>query len=318
MPNSVQHISIEQWTALIEKGSYPRHFQADFIAEFAKAYNLQYSIFHTKSLAWLVYHKGRNARMESHFFEQIIWQDSLATSAQIASDASSILIELKKHFDALDIKMPINWSDTAILHKAGFSTKAYQTIIVPIIRPLRFSENVRRMLKKAQAEGYRVDEILSPAVEIEAHIEDMIKNGIPKKHQQALHHWISYCQNIGYLKVFAMYNAEGVIKGSVLMLDDVLMQEAYLLSIKSDSGIGQSPLYDHFIRHFQKKQYRQIDLWGGNIPSVANFKLKWDSEAWPYFIAKYRKNPAIDYLTSLLKSSLKLFLKQLDFSTKGR
>jgi hypothetical protein len=318
MANSVQRISIEQWSAILQQGIYPRHFQADFVLAFAEAYELQYSIFHTPTLAFLVYHKGKNARMESHFFEQIIWQDPAASAIALQSDAKSLLDELKNHFDAIDLKMPINWTDEQILHQAGYGTKGYQTIIVPIHRPLRYSENVRRMLKKAEAEGYYVQDLPSAEQEIQAHIHEMIKNGIPKKHQQALQHWISYCHNIGYLKVFALYTAEGIIKGSALMLDDAELKEAYLLSIKSVEGIGQSPLYAHFIAYFQNKQYHQIDLWGGNIPSIANFKLKWDTEARPYFIANYRKNPAIDRLMSILKSSIKFSLKQLDFSTKGR
>ena len=313
---NVHKITLEEWEYRREQNPMSVATSTAFIKSYTESYEVEYSIYSVEKdfqvlLAIIIFHKGRDAKSFTHFFNTPFYK-KVDLSDDLMNEAfESLLITLKKDFNAIDLKLSARNVNTSVFKSWDFHPKRYQTYVIDLAKELKYSLNIRRMLKKATLEGFYVRLIENNSDIIQLQINDMLDKGIPTKHAEPIRRWIQTLNEIGAIKAFVLYDADRKMQGSCLIVDDKELSAAYLLSIFSRSGIGQSPLYDAFIQHFKSKNYSVIDLWGGNIPSIAQFKAKWDSDVEYYYVLSYRKYPYIARSIVSIKGIIKNLLKRV-------
>lgn len=267
-------------------------------------------------LSFPVLHKGRDARLTTHFFYQAIIKHAEFSDRKFIELWELIILRLKADFDAIDFKLPPYAHDIRPFTWAGFGHKVYYTATLSLEQDLAYSENIRRSVKKGLKAGLSVRAQSFHSEVLSAQLLDMQKNGLSKQEAPIVAMWLAELSKLHHTVFFELLTEEDVLIGSAIFLQDA--QEAYLIAVtggEEQSG-GQAFLYDQAFAYFKSKGIRKIDLLGANIPSVAIYKSKLGAETESYVILKYRKYRVSSFITEFCKSSIKNVLKSFRFINK--
>jgi hypothetical protein len=292
-----------------------------FISSIAEAYQKSicvYTIYNDdKPLFSLpVLYTNRDAKLPTHFFYQAIIP-YVAMSERIFINAWELLIlELKKDFDAIDLKLAPYAEDIRPFTWAGFGHKIYYTASIDLGEDPNYSENIRRSIKKAIKSGLSVRIPTYSEKITDAQLHDMQKNGLGAQELSKVRYWMKELAGQSALVQFELLDAEQNNIGSSIYLYDA--KQAYLIGVMGgteESG-GQAYLYDQAFAYFKSKGIQYIDLLGANIPSIAIYKSKLGAEAKQYSMVSYRKYKLLAFTEQFVKRSIKAVLKSFRIINK--
>lgn len=262
-----------------------------------------------------IIHHQRNASLVTHFFYQAIPLNLQLSDVQFKESWKLLISTLKEDFDSIDFKFAPYVEDISPFLTAGFEQEIRYTSILNLQVFPKYSENVRRSLKKASKHNLNVHVHQYHKEIISEQIQDMLKYGLGKKHALKFPIWFEYLSNQKSTLIFELRDEKHRI-GSALYLYD--KEQAYLIATmggQEESG-GQAYLYDRAFNHFQEMGLKQVDLLGANIPSVALYKSKLGGELHPYFMVSYRKHKIRAKIQANIKAFAKRMLKSFGFINK--
>ncbi len=292
-----------------------------FLESIAKAYHKNicvYTVFDKEKplLSLPLLYNGRDARLCTHFFYQAIILHSEFTERTFINLWELIILELKKDFDAIDLKLAPYAQDIRPFTWAGFGHKIYYTATVSLENELNYSENIRRSIKKALKAGASIRTHSYSETITDVQLADMYNNGLGAKELPKVKAWLKDLSELKNVVQFELLNAEQENIGSSIYLYD--KEQAYLISVMggTEEYGGQAYLYDQAFAYFKAKEIRNIDLLGANIPNIAIYKSKLGAETQSYTILSYRKYYLIAFLNTYIKKNIKKLLKSIRIINK--
>lgn len=312
------------WSDYIQQGlpaSESLFNSNSFITNIAEAYHKNirvYTVYDKEKplLSLPILHKGRDARLNTHFFYQsIILHDAFSERSFITS-WELIILELKKDFDAIDLKLAPYAQDIRPFTWAGFGHKIYYTATLNLCKEFNYSENIRRSIKKGvKAEASVRMQAYSQEI-TDAQLADMRNNGLGAKELPKVQHWLKALAEIQHVMQFELLDAQRQVIGSSIYLYDA--QQAYLISVMggTDEYGGQAYLYDQAFVYFKSIGITSIDLLGANLPNIAIYKSKLGAEAQSYTLVSYRKHFLRAFISQYIKQNLKKLLKSIRIINK--
>lgn len=262
-----------------------------------------------------ILHSGRDASLTTHFFYQAIRLSDKFSEEYFQKSWSELIQELKNDFDSIDIKFAPYVEDISPFTYKGFEYIKRKTSVVDLLDFPKYSENVKRSLKKANAHQLLVHTHINNSEIISEQVKDMLKYGLGKKHADKFPIWFNGLLNAGSAIIFELKENNARIGSSLYLFDK---EQAYLIATMGgteESG-GQAYLYDQAFRYFRELGLKRVDLLGANIPSVAMYKSKLGGEIQEYFQVSYRKYKTLSRISSILKALAKRMLKSIRFINK--
>lgn len=287
---------------------------AAFLSCIAKAYQKDirvYTIYDKENpiISLPILHNGRDAKLCTHFFYQAIHKHADFSERTFINSWELIILELKKDFDAIDLKLAPYAEDIRPFTWAALGHKIYYTATVDLTKEFSYSENIRRSIKKGIKAGASVRSHTYSQEVTNAQLTDMRNNGLGAKELPKVQHWLTALSAQQHVVQFELLDTEQhVIGSSIYLYDD---EQAYLISVMggTDEYGGQAYLYDQAFVYFKSKGIKSIDLLGANIPNIAIYKSKLGGETQSYTIISYRKYFLFAFLSQFFKKSLKKLLK---------
>jgi|GEM_PF-4802118 len=262
-----------------------------------------------------ILHTRRDASLTTHFFYQAIRLNDMFSEEYFQKSWSLLIQELKDDFNSIDIKFAPYVEDINPFIDKGFEYIKRKTSVVDLIDFPKYSENVKRSLKKANTHELLVHTHNNHSEIISEQVKDMLKYGLGKKHADKFPIWFEGLLNSGSAIIFELKENNQRIGSSLYLFDK---EQAYLIATmggKEESG-GQAYLYDQAFRYFKDLGLKSADLLGANIPSVAMYKSKLGGEIQEYYQVSYRKYKIISRISSILKALAKRMLKSIRFINK--
>ena len=266
-------------------------------------------------ISFPILHHRRDASLTTHFFYQAILLSNKFSLQYFQETWSKLILELKNDFDSIDIKFAPYVEDISPFTNEGFEYIQRKTSVVDLVDFPKYSENVRRSLKKANSHHLAVTSHTNHSEIISEQVKDMLKYGLGKKHADKFPIWFEGLLRNGSAIIFELIENNNRIGSSLYLFDK---EQAYLIATmggREESG-GQAYLYDQAFRHFREMGLKRADLLGANIPSVALYKSKLGGEFQEYYQVSYRKYKTIARISSILKALAKRMLKSIRFINK--
>lgn len=266
-------------------------------------------------ISFPILHSGRDASLTTHFFYQTIRLSDRFSEEYFQKSWSELIQELKNDFISIDIKFAPYVEDISPFTDKGFESIKRKTSVVDLIDFPKYSENVKRSLKKANSHQLEVHIHVNHSEIILEQVKDMLKYGLGKKHADKFPIWFEGLLNVGSAIIFELKENNQRIGSSLYLLDK---EQAYLIATmggKEESG-GQAYLYDQAFRYFRELGIKRADLLGANIPSVAMYKSKLGGEIQEYYQVSFRKHKTLSQISSILKALTKRMLKSIRFINK--
>ncbi len=290
-------------------------FNSDaFLSSIAKAYQKDicvYTVYDKEKpqLSLPVLHNGRDARLCTHFFYQSIILHNEFSERSFINIWELIILELKKDFDAVDLKLAPYAEDIRPFTWAAWGHKIYYTATIDLTKEFNYSENIRRSIKKGVKAGLSVKTHAYSQSITDAQLADMQQNGLSKAELPKVQQWLKDLAGLQNVVQFELLDAEQHCIGSSIYLVD--QKQAYLISVMggTEETGGQAYLYDQVFSYFKTKGILEIDLLGANIPNIAIYKSKLGGETKSYTIISYRKYFLLSFLSQFIKLTLKKLLK---------
>ncbi len=266
-------------------------------------------------ISFPILHSGRNASLTTHFFYQAIRLSDKFSEENFQKSWSELIQELKSDFTSIDIKFAPYVEDISPFTNKGFEYVKRKTSVVNLVDFPKYSENVKRSLKKAHTHQLLVKPHTSHSDIITEQVKDMLKYGLGKRHAEKFSVWFESLLKAGSAIIFELVQNNQRIGSSLYLFDK---EQAYLIATmggKEESG-GQAYLYDQAFRYFREKGIKRADLLGANIPSIAMYKSKLGGEIQEYYQVSYRKHKTLSRISSILKALAKRMLKSIRFINK--
>lgn len=266
-------------------------------------------------ISFPILHSGRNASLTTHFFYQAIRLSDKFSEEYFQQSWSELIQELKSDFTSIDVKFAPYVVDISPFINKGFEYIKRKTSVVDLIDFPKYSENVKRSLKKAHTHQLIVHSHTRNSDIISEQVNDMLKYGLGKRHAEKFFVWFDSLLNAGSAIIFELVQNNQRIGSSLYLFDK---EQAYLIATmggKEESG-GQAYLYDQAFRYFKDLGLKRADLLGANIPTVAIYKSKLGGEIQEYYQISYRKYKTLSRISSILKALAKRMLKSIRFINK--
>ena len=257
-------------------------------------------------LALPIFHRNRNASLVTHFFYHAIYFNNKISERKKIESFNLLASSLIKHFDKIDLKLEPQLHDMRAFAWNAYESNTYYSYHLNLSLELNYSENINRQLKKFN-KIYKVERIAKFDNElIDAHIRDMVKNGLGKAEAIQVKQWMRDFFDLNILDIFKMTDEHEVEQGSAIYIKD--KSTAYLIAVMSNNS-SQALLYDKVIEHYRLENITEIDLLGANIQNVAIYKSQFDAKLISYHIVSYRKNKVWESIKKVIKHKIKSIYK---------
>lgn len=286
-----------------------------FLDRLASAYGLQLRFFGYKDQKYTSYIlaafiRGKKIVLPTHFFYSAFIINTGLRDFTLNDHLQKGLLQLKKEFSGIELKLTPAVQDIRSFKQSGFQQQVYYTYYKDL-GDLHYSDNVNRILKKDRsAYSFHINGETSKS--IAANVEQILLFGAGKKEKQPVQDWLGFLLSSGQALSFEVFHEEKGFQGSAIMGIDP--EQAYLLMIHTTAAAAadgaQVALYDYVFHTLKGRGLKRVDLLGGNIPSIAQFKSKLNAEAVPYFTVNYQRFRLFQQFRSLLKKKLKSLIRK--------
>lgn len=300
------------WNSLIEKNQINDLFYlSSYHDVLALHYNCNCSYYqvHDNSdvlIAIPIFHRKKDATLITHFFYHAIYFNPILSERKKIEAFDLLASSLIKYYDKIDFKLEPKCQDVRAFVWNGYNSNTYYSYHLNLNEELNYSENINRQLKKYN-KIYKVEKLNDYDEHIiEAHVHDMVKNGLGKSEAGKVKAWMFDFQKLGILNVFKMQDEQGVDQGSAIYIND--KNTAYLIAVMSNNS-SQALLYDRVFEYYRSLKINHIDLLGANIQNVAVYKSQFDAKLISYHIVSYRKNKVWESIKKAIKLKIKSIYK---------
>lgn len=312
MPLQFSLVNKSVWNTLIEKNQLNDLFYQTYYHEIlSKHYACECSYYqvhdHTETLVALpIFHRKKDASLITHFFYHAIYFNNTLSERKKIEAFDLLASSLISYYDKIDFKLEPRCNDVRAFVWNGYESNTYYSYHLNLNDDLNYSENINRQLKKFN-KIYKVEKLEKFNVKlIDAHIRDMVKNGLGKVEFEKVRGWMSDFYDQGLLDVFEMKDENGEEQGSAIYIYD--KNSAYLIAVMSNNS-SQALLYDKVFEYYRSLNIQHIDLLGANIQNVAVYKSQFDAKLISYHIVSYRKNKVWETIKKVIKNKIKSIYK---------
>jgi hypothetical protein len=310
----LSELTEDQWKDLIKKQNINNLFmETDFTALISASFGGVPRYFYIENdsrfiAAFIGYETGRKLVLPIHYFYSGFAINHTLKDFHINDPLVEALNLLKKRYTRIQFKLPPEIQDIRAFKQCNFRYDTYYTYVKDLSN-LDFNTNISRDIKKA--EKYGVETVVDKDfhTSFDKHYYSLMKYGMGKKDADKTRIFLEKLKDTTYLNyITAFYEQKN--SGSAFLLH--YFPNAYLLMIDSDEEVAkigvQTSIYNHFFNFYKEKGYTHLDLWGGNIPSIATFKSRWNTELRSYYIVEYSRIPLWDELLKYVKKFIKTII----------
>jgi hypothetical protein len=312
MNNIIREVDYQSWSEIVEINNFSIFFNLEYLKSIELSYrvSLKFYVGITNDklhFATAIFHQNKKVVIPEYFSINPYWIDkdlSEVSQLTLQKDFLRILIfefkniVIKFNTDILDLR-PFKW--------AGFDVELKYTYQKSTVEKV-FEKNIHRHYKKATEKFNLISEICSVnQINWESH-QSLFKTFYLNENKiENIYKWLKILDLKDLLLSMNVLDDKKKIVGSVIILLDKITSTGYLLFIESSKSSIQSEINAFLYIEVQKQLLIQnikiFDYLGANIPSIANYKSRFNPELKPYYIVKYKKK-YFDFLT-ILKAFLK-------------
>lgn len=313
----LKELTSSEWNAWVEQQPWvPIQANVNFIELIASVYHVNPHYYlveykETYTAAFAVFVKGNKIVLPTHFFYSAFFINPDLKNSVINKSLRTAIYELKKRYTSIQLKLPPEFTDIRIFQWNGFKINILYTFYKVLNELNDYSENLRRNLKKIENENLETKVNSTEEYSLKRNLRQAQSYGMSVKAIKLLSQLVSGMSAKNMLTEFTIFKEDENIASAFLFHD---ARRAYLMMINSDEKWGdlnpQTKLYHDFFTYFQSKQLVEVDLLGANIPSVSEFKSKFNVKLMPYYYVEYQKFETIHNIKNYFKKKLKKVLKK--------
>lgn len=271
-----------------------------FVKSLCRVFDLKarYFVFEQKGsirLSFLALCKGKAIVQPIHFYYSAFWIAPELSQLHSMNFCTEFIGQLKKHFSCIDLRLPPQYSDIRPYLWNGFSVTNNYTYIKDLTR-LNYSSSVQRNIKQAQklALSLRCERLNEASEQLNADVFDALGT-VPQKRKAQIAALMRALDEQGLLRCFNCYADTELLASQQVFLDFV-NKKAYLVLLSRQTkqhGQNVHALLHHFLfEHLQSLGYLRLDLMGGDLRGIADFKTSLKADLQPHFTLKYRSSVA--------------------------
>lgn len=291
----LEELTETQWTDFIEvypeAGLFDSH---EFLGIASLVYHLQprYYIYKKKEsilLGFAVLTRKKSIVIPNHFYYSSILFKEAQSGLARTNALTEALTQLKKRYNNIQFRLSPGFQDIRPFIWNGFYSRMNYTYVHQL-NSFDYRDSVKTTISNAEKQGvtYAYDRNYAEAIKLTVHDfrQFQINPLKQKKHIRFFETLIAK----GLLKSFSAYLNNQFIATALLLIDN-RRKAAYNLHVSSGNQhykVGvHSGLYNYFLRFFSEKGYREVDLFGANMKSIADFKAKFGGELKAHYDVEY-------------------------------
>ena len=298
MNNKICEVEFEKWSKIVEeKSQFSIFFKPEYLKSIELCFKLNiklYALLDKGNVQFVaaVFCKNRNIVLPEYFSINPYWIDSeLSEANQIAIQKEFIQI-LKSEFRNIVIKFNTDVHDLRPFKWTGFDVELKYTYQKNTFEDV-YEKNVSRHYKKA-IEKYKLT--AQPcAIDLlnwKSHQVLFKTFYLTQSRVSNIYKWLNILEEKGLLFTMNILDDKRLIVGSVVILIDKIKSIGYLLFLESSNNIQSEInafLYIEVQKYLLKNGIHVFDYLGANIPSIANYKSRFNPVLKPYYIVTFKK-----------------------------
>lgn len=258
--------------------------------------NTAFFIYYTNNKPSIAFGLLQSARKiilpKQNVFYSGIWINFNKSDNEFNEDFFNAINDLKKFYESIKIVLPPSIVDLRPFLWNGFLAETRYTYLKPTNEQL-YKQNINRQYKKAKEKyNLTVDFCSYKDIDWNRHKLLLISIHLNGTRINQIEDWLKLLDKKGLLLCMGIYCDTQVV-GSVIVLVDQLQSVGYLLYLESDKSAIQSEinavLYIEVQKELLRLNIKTFDYLGANIPSIANYKSRFNPVLKPYYIVTYKK-----------------------------
>lgn len=316
--SSVIYTSKEEWQREVLKvrslGINEQEYVIDLVSKLFYVKPV-YILFKNKArlcISFIALTKGNKIIVPIHFFYSAFWIDSTLSDTKYCECLTEFLEQLQKNYSEVNLRLPIEITDIRPFLWKDFSIDNRYTYIKDLSNSLSYNSSTSKNIKRILSKNYVCveEELDEKSLQLNMQMFKDLKIFHHKKRESIS----KLMKGLAVRQKLMSYNCylnNKMIASNIILLDLDNKVAYTLLLNKIEKEIKDdvhSLLHHFFFTILKERQFKSVDLLGGDIQSIAAFKSRFNTSLKRHYIVKYRKR---DKLVKHALLGVKQFLARI-------
>lgn len=247
-----------------------------------------------------------------YFFYSSFWIADHLSDAKYAACLTEFVKQLTQLHRKILIKLPTEIEDLRPFQWNHFAIKHHYTYVKEL-SSLNYHETTRKNIRKCQKAGYvcRVEDLNHDTLHLNLGILKEL-NFFGKAKVNSIGELLMIAGRAGSVKCFNCYRDDRLVASNIILMDEEYKIAYTLLLNKIERTIKDdvhSLLHDFFFKELKLMGYEKVDLLGADLPTIAEFKSRFNAKLVPHFVVSYSQSQAtVNKRIAKAKAILKKFI----------